>query len=72
MAITREFRVHSITDAGSGNLLVGFTDLGINATGTNVPTYGTTTSGVTLLLQKTEAAGIVPGDTYTVSFTVKA
>lgn len=70
-AVTREFRVHSITDAGNEQVLLGFTDLGDGNTPGAVPAYGTTASGITLRLERAEAAGIVPGDVYTVAFTKK-
>lgn len=69
-AVTRDFRVHSISDAGNDKVVIAFTDLD-NTTPGVVPAYGTTASGVSLLVEKADATGLLPGDVYTVAFTKK-
>jgi len=73
-AVTRDFRVHGTTDAGNDTILLNFTD-SESLSPTTIPpsVYGpTASSSVSIVVPRTEAAGIMPGDIYTVTFTKKA
>lgn len=63
---TLQFRVTSISEAGAGNLTVGFSQVSPVTTGAGAPLY---TNSVTLNLSVDEAGVYFPGQVYDVTFT---
>lgn len=63
---TLQFRVTSISEAGTGNLTVGFSQVASVTMGMGAPAY---TNNVTLNLNAEEAGEYFPGQVYDVTFT---